>query len=201
MIAGGYVLAGGAASRMGAEKSALMLGEQSLLQIAIAKLQVLCADVAVLCGTHPERAAGLARSVCDAPGAQGPLAGIIAALEESSYDWNLFLAVDAPLLPVTVLQRWMEMPHKEGASILLSERGPEPFPLLLHRQALFHLKSSAVEGNYRMLAALQRVNLSQTPVTGMVGKISVAEEMLRPYWFTNANTRQEMELLKKLTSQ
>ena len=100
---GGFVLAGGRSSRMGFDKALLELEGETLLDRAVRQLRGFCAEV----GT----AGGIARPnlSCEVlpdhlPG-NGPLSGIVTALEWTPYEWNLFVAVDTPFLPDEVWTR------------------------------------------------------------------------------------------------
>jgi len=199
---GGFVLAGGASSRMGRDKSELKLHGKSLLEIALRKIRNVCGNVAVLCGPDPARAQGLAEAVMDLHAECGPLGGIEAALVQTKFDWNLFFPVDTPLVPEELLRAWVRESRLEMAvaSILTIESTWHPLPLLLHKNALQTIQSSIAAGRFRLRTALtdaasatgmrlEEREASTLPGAG-VGAGQVAE------WFTNANTPEEFQCLE-----
>ena len=101
----GFVLAGGRSSRLGRDKALLPWppnataegNSQTLLQHSIARLQRVCATVSICANRDDLPFAGTI--LPDALPGSGPLGGIVAALETSTTDWNLVLAVDLPFLP------------------------------------------------------------------------------------------------------
>ena len=93
------VLVGGASRRMGRPKEALEVGGERLLDRILAALQAAGCGPAVLLGAGREvagPAAALPR-LPDAPGVEGPLAGLLAALRSERAAW-LVVACDLPLL-------------------------------------------------------------------------------------------------------
>lgn len=106
----GFVLAGGRSSRLGRDKALLPWppnataegNSQTLLQHTIVRLQRVCATVSI-CASRSDFSF-MGTILPDALPGSGPLGGIVAALESSTTDWNLMLAVDLPFLPVEVLQ-------------------------------------------------------------------------------------------------
>ena len=106
----GFVLAGGRSSRLGRDKATLPWppnafaegNRQTLLQHSVARLQTVCSTVSVCANRDDLPFAGTV--IPDALPGSGPLGGIVAALEHTTTDWNLMLAVDLPFLPVEVLQ-------------------------------------------------------------------------------------------------
>jgi len=94
----GVVLAGGQARRFGSDKALAMLGGQTLLERAVARLTDWCGRVVVV-----GRAEAPVETLADWPGpGMGPLGGLAAALRlarEEGFDAVLSCGVDAGLLP------------------------------------------------------------------------------------------------------
>lgn len=106
----GCILAGGQSRRMGEDKARLLLGDTPLLARAVTRLTP---QVAALIVNRHDEAAPIDTSglpvVTDAPGAhQGPLAGILAALDwarQNKIAWVASVAVDTPFFPRDVVER------------------------------------------------------------------------------------------------
>ncbi|MBS1813983.1 MAG: molybdenum cofactor guanylyltransferase [Acidobacteria bacterium] len=199
---GGYVLAGGEGHRMGAEKSALLLGGRSLLQIAVDKLRGVCGNAAVLCGQHCERAAKCAEAVPDLRESGGPLCGVEAALAHSIREWNLVLAVDVPLLPVALLHAWTAdfISTAGTASVLVHDGVAQPLPLLIRTSALPHVQDALNAGRFTLREVMEEAaialggRLERIPTETYICRTAVP----RAAWFANANYPSDLEHLRAL---
>lgn len=116
----GFVLAGGESRRMGRDKAALRWKDCSLLDHMVLLLSTV-ADAVRIVGRDelPDRVPG-----------QGPLGGILTALEATDSDANLFLAVDLPLLTPGFL-RVFHSRFLASSKPLLACRVAGEFPLCL----------------------------------------------------------------------
>jgi len=155
---GGYVLAGGRSSRMGADKALLKLAGKPLGEHAAIKLRRVCADVSIL-SANPALAEYAALVEDLHPGC-GPIAGIEAALAHSRYDWNLILPVDMPFLPTAFLDLWVRgfvgrrSPRSNIAFFNVFGR-PQPALLLIRRDTAPYLTLAIARGDHKLLSALE----------------------------------------------
>ena len=188
---GGYVLAGGASSRMGTDKALIELGGRPLVELAVAKLQQLCREVRVL-SSKPELAC-YAPLVPDVHPGCGPLSGIEAALAHSRWEWNLIVPVDLPFVPVTFLRSWMEgVTADTEARAAYCEVGGRPHPalLLIHRDSKPEITAALKRGEYKLLPVLETA-----AGTGLrVQTLAYAEA---EGWFANINTPEDLETAKQ----
>ncbi len=171
----GFVLAGGHSKRLGQDKTLLpwMRADcgkgypSTLLNHAIARLAKVCGTVSIC--TDRDDLPGSNSRIRDALPDSGPLGGIVAALEQSQTEWNMFLAVDLPLLPVEVLEALAGcVPHgrldadtahsssqEKIACVLPKAAGlPQPLCGLYHRALAPGLRRELLGGNRRVIAAL-----------------------------------------------
>src|SRR6185437_16163172 len=99
----GFILAGGKSSRFGQDKVFLPWNRGTLLDHATDRLSQVCAAVQI-CSSRELRSQATDNktlpAIPDALPNAGPLAGIVSALENSPTEWNFFLAVDLPLVPI-----------------------------------------------------------------------------------------------------
>jgi len=109
----GFILAGGASSRMGRDKGLLDFGGIPLILHTVRLLQPLVAEVTIV--GSPSRYASLGlRAIADTDHTQaldgpdrpgiGPLAGIATALSATHSPWNLIVACDLPYLSA----KWLD---------------------------------------------------------------------------------------------
>lgn len=155
---GGYVLAGGQSRRMGRDKALLLLGGKPLVAYATAKLAEVCGEVAILSARL--ELARYGRLVPDAHPGCGPLGGMEAALLDTRFEWNLFLPVDVPFLPLAALAEWIHLLWEKaapgGARVLLPslDGQPQPTLALVHREMLPSLSRALETGTYKLMPVL-----------------------------------------------
>lgn len=207
----GYVLAGGRSSRMrppeaaglqgtatpAADKATLELCGRTLLEIAVEKLQAVCADVAILCGSA-ERAGTLghlARTVPDRIPGCGPMSGLDAALDDSRNDWLLLLQVDVPFLPPSVLHQLCEAALADGPGVWCVEALGivQPLPVCVHRDARSSLRRALDAGEHRLRPALR----SAAEALGGAVRSIAAPPQLEERWFHNVNTPSDFALAQQ----
>jgi molybdopterin-guanine dinucleotide biosynthesis protein A len=116
----GFVLAGGKSTRMGRDKALLDWNGRTLLDHMTNLLSDITEQVWVVGRDQlPDRLPGL-----------GPLSGIATALEVSSTDANLIIAVDLPHLTKDFLKYWRSRIENSGYPLLACKIG-SGFPLCL----------------------------------------------------------------------
>lgn len=102
------ILAGGAGRRIGGDKPRRLLGGARLLDRALTKAHGTAAPF-ILVARTPEQVEGFAGTVVlDAPGIEGPLAGLLSALAwaaDAGADRVLTLPCDMPFLPLDLHHR------------------------------------------------------------------------------------------------
>ncbi len=155
------VLAGGRSQRMGVDKTLLNIdGEPLVRRVAELAAQV-CGKVMVVTN-RPEAIAeaGLpanVRVLTDEVAYQGPLGGLVTALEVAEDDWVLALAADMPWLEPRVIRALWDA--RDGAQVVLpsSEKGPEPLLALYHKSCLPEARRVLASGRRRLVAMLPAV--------------------------------------------
>lgn len=243
----GFVLAGGRSSRMGTDKAMLLwdsfiggAGNRTgtLLDHAMRRLQRVCATVQVCVAkdsierwqTKEHSASGFQmvdfsspQFLLDAANGVGPLGGIVAALERTQTEWNLFLGVDLPLVTVEFLlalcARCTRVTSVCGPVSLLAVvpvfgGRPQPLCSLMHHSLLLHLREALLRGNYKIMHALQ-IAASAISTEKGPGRLdlwdieNIAEagnpSSTQPRWkleemFLNINTPEDWEKAKRIVS-
>jgi len=113
--AAGFVLAGGRSSRMGVEKALVSFRGEPMIVHAIRTLRE-AGLTASIAGARTSLE-DFAPVVPDAQPDRGPLGGICAALASTSAQRAVFLPVDLPLLPASLLVALLE----EAAPVVVVE--------------------------------------------------------------------------------
>ncbi len=109
-----FVLIGGKSSRMGQEKSALLLRGRTLLERAMEVATVASQDVRLL--GNQSLPTNLPAIPDRFPGC-GPLAGIDAALASTNADLNFILSVDTPFVPTAFVRYLVNRAHDSQAVV------------------------------------------------------------------------------------
>jgi molybdopterin-guanine dinucleotide biosynthesis protein A len=175
----GFLLAGGKSSRMGRDKALLKLDGEMLIARGVRKLRRVCAEVAIAGGTPDRWRFG--RVISDGVPGLGPLGGIVAALEQTPYEWNLFLAVDMPFVPVEALRALVAAAGGVAEMVVLAraEGYVQPLCGVYSRRALMALREELTAGRLKVKDAVA--------ATGAVGYVEFADLG----WFRNLNTPEE----------
>jgi len=187
MQTAGFVLAGGASSRMGQPKAFLQLGGRTLLAIACDAVREAAGQVTIV-GSPADYADLCIPVIPDSRLHCGPLAGMEAALQHSSCDWNLIVACDMPRVNAGSLGKILDAAraHPEAGCVLPESAAgrAEPLCAAYHRRALPHISAALDRGIRKVTEALPR---------DLVVYISMTNDEI----FQNINTPEEWRLAQE----
>ena len=166
----GFILAGGASSRMGRDKGLLDFGGVPLILHTARLLEPLVTEVTVVGSPHRYAALGLraiadendaqTRSGTDKPG-RGPLAGIAAALAATRSRWNVIVACDLPYLSAEWLD-WLisrALRSRGEAVVPRTERGIEPLAAVYRRECGAPIAAALARGVRKVSDAIEELRL------------------------------------------
>ena len=196
----GFVLAGGMGTRLGRDKVLAAWNGSSLLENALAKLRSVCGDVNI-CTNRDELNlyAPVIPDAMDQNGESiGPLGGIVAALESTKTDWNIFLPVDVPLFPAELLAQMFSRVNGTSSVCLgcvpLFEGRAEPLCAVYHRDLLAGLQQAITNRIYKVSDAMLMADPQQSIIR--FDLLAAAAD-----WFLNVNTPEELTRARFLASQ
>ena len=161
---GAYVLAGGGSTRFGQDKALAELAGQPMLRRVIELLGGLTKEprVVAIPGKYEEFGAQLVKDQW--PG-EGPLGGIITALEDAAQgrgdsQWNLIVSCDMPFLTREWLAFLCERAAKSKAQVVLpySAKGPEPLCACYRTDGARALRSVFESGVRKVTRGLQHLS-------------------------------------------
>jgi molybdenum cofactor guanylyltransferase len=165
----GFILAGGASSRMGRDKALLDFGGVPLILHTARLLKPLVSEVTIVGSPSRYAALGL-RAIADS-GAQarrrpheltrGPLAGIATALAAAHSRWNLIVACDLPYLSAEWLD-WLlsrALGSRSEAVIPRTERGIEPLAAMYRRECGAAITAAVARGVRKVSDAIEELRL------------------------------------------
>ena len=148
----GYVLAGGASTRLGRDKALVEVGGTPMLARMIELLGGVTKQVKLVAAPGKYSAFGVETIEDQWPG-EGPLGGIITALEDAAEgsangEWNLIVSCDMPFLTRGWLAFVCERATKSKAHVVLphSASGPEPLCACWQTAAAAKLRSGFERG-------------------------------------------------------
>ena len=195
----GFVLAGGQSSRMGSDKALAELAGEPLIVHAIRILRRAGLEVAIA-GGRPVLAA-YAPVVDDRGG--GPLQGISHALASTGAVRAVFLPVDMPLVPPSLIGALVEGAAVSGAAaVSLSVGGfAETFPMVVDCALSAALRAEIEAGNAGARAAVRSAAnaLGRPPATWAAEALAQAGQVEHPaglppaFWFLNVNTPAQLK--------
>lgn len=189
----GFVLAGGLSSRMGTDKALVPLAGEPLITHALRILRRAGLEPCIAGARSP--LAHFAPVVED--DGQGPLSGICAALASTQARWAVFLPVDQPLLPPSLLREllWRAQVTDAVATVLCVSGFAETFPAIVDRAALPSLQAALAAGASGCFHALQTAAqhlgrpFSAVPVEflAQAGQVEHPSALPPALWFANLN--------------
>jgi len=191
------VLAGGASSRMGQDKSLLTLHGERLIERVVKRISQLSDDIMVITN-NPEKydfLQGQVRFVPDITGpGQGPLAGIASALEAAQHERVLIVATDMPFLNVPLLSYLAQLDHTADVIVpVIAQDGyPETLHAIYHKRALPVIKAQLAAGRRKITRFFQQVQVRYVPRH----EIEPLDPLLHSFF--NANTPREWKEVEQL---
>jgi molybdopterin-guanine dinucleotide biosynthesis protein A len=157
------VLAGGQSTRFGKDKAAAEFDGKKMLERAVAVLSEVVVQVNVVAPAGRYDNWG-SRVVADQWPGEGPLGGIITALQNTErsserQDWNLIVSCDMPFLTPVWLEYLVERAVMSDAQVVLahSEHGPEPLCACWRTEAAETLQRAFESGVRRVTEGIARL--------------------------------------------
>ena len=206
----GFVLAGGESSRMGQDKALLTFAGKPLIAHALAILSAAGLQPAIA-GAR-SALSSFAPVVEDHPGdsGKGPLAGICAALRSTSACLAVFLPVDLPFIPHSLIGYLASHALVTGSPVTVaSVNGHQrTFPAVIEREALDLLEGQLNSGErgclagFRHAAELLASRLSILPAELLVqnGQIFHPASLPPAFWFLNLNSARDLTRAERLAT-
>lgn len=111
------ILAGGASRRMGRDKAELPWNDTTLLDHTAAQMTALFDDVLVVSGIKQRTAPGT-RSLQDHVFGGGPMAGLIAGLEQMIFPWAFVMACDMPWVEPEMVRTLWSLTGKDHQAVI-----------------------------------------------------------------------------------
>jgi molybdopterin-guanine dinucleotide biosynthesis protein A len=186
---------------MGADKAKVELAGRPLITHALQILRDASLPVSIA-GTRPDLQ-NFAQIVNDPGTPAGPLGGICAALQVTSVTWAVFVPIDLPLLPPSLVALMRNIAQVTGDAVVVpSVNGfAQTFPAVVNRAALAALKAELEAGRggcfsaFRVAAKAlgQQVRVLRTELLVQAGQLRHPDGMPVARWFFNINSAADLE--------
>ncbi len=163
------VLAGGRSMRMGVDKTLLPFEGRTLVARVCDAVGEVCESTIVVTN-RPEamEEAGLpagTRVVRDEVAYQGPLGGLLTAMDVAETDWVLAVAADMPHLEPRVIRALWDARGSSDVVVPVSEKGPEPLLALYRVSTCAPVAREVLEtGRRRLVAIFPQVTVAEVPL-------------------------------------
>jgi len=198
----GFVLAGGESSRMGQDKALLTFAGRPLIAHALAVLKDAGLQPAIAGARNA--LSSFAPVVEDPPAnaGKGPLSGICAALRSTSARLAVFVPIDLPFIPYSLIAYLVFHALVTGSPVTVSSINgrTQTFPAVIERSALDFLEGQLNSGVWGCFAAYLHAaeslasRLSILPAEPLVqsGQIVHPASLPPAIWFLNLNSPRDL---------
>lgn len=184
----GWVLAGGRSVRLGTDKALLEVDGEPLV-VRTARLVQAAAGVVTLIGRSERIHSFGFEAIDDSEPDNGPLGGILTALQFRRAERNLICACDLPFLDAVFLRLLVESACDSGADVVVPcspDGKAQPLCAVYRSSALGGLQTSYQAGNRAVWKALKSIHVQWLTTTDNL-------------WTFNLNTPQDLKRLHRET--
>lgn len=189
----GIILAGGKSQRMGISKAFIPLYGKPLIAHIIDTLGTLASPIYISAGSR-NFAYQDYPVIYDQYPDKGPMGGIHAALQVSDTRLNLIVSCDMPLLSTDLLHHLIKTAsaHYQDVTLPADENGRyQPLCGVYHSAILPLLTGHILADRLKLISFLNAVHTR-------IVHIHKNHVLYTPYMFTNANTPDALEQIRKL---
>lgn len=204
------ILAGGRSSRFGRDKAAVLFRGAPFIAHVARALRASCGGGLFCIGGEPRRAELLgAHHAPDLFPGEGPLGGLITALEAADTPFVFLAACDMPLLDEVLVGAIVGWLAKDDAEVFLpvGEAGAEPLCALYARSVLPAVREAFARGERRMsgfheAVRVRRLDARELPGAAGLVSINTPEELRRiePGPLTDDPARPPQALARRLAA-
>lgn len=173
------ILAGGKSSRMGEDKSLLLVEGRPLIEHIHRQLLGQFDDILVSANDPATHAFLGARFAPDREPGRGPLAGIASAVEAARHERVFVVACDIPVIDLDIAKRMLVLAEDFDCVIPRSSVGHEPLFAVYRKSALPAMRAVLHSGERRISAVFPRVR-------------TYTFDLGPAPWYRNLNTRDDL---------
>lgn len=200
----GFILVGGQSRRMGQDKAEMLLAGVAMVQRQVETLSAVCRSVRLVGNREDLRR--FAPVVPEGRSEAGPIAGLEAGLLAAVYEWTLFVPVDVPGVPASLLRAWAGAVSGAGdrkvrISYLRAQGQHQPVFCMLHRCCAGLLPRAINKAGLPLRLVLAALAEQIGPESLWVADAEAFGGNVAPAtlatWFRNINTPEEHHALER----
>jgi molybdopterin-guanine dinucleotide biosynthesis protein A len=192
----GIVLAGGRSLRLGHDKVLEKIGDKSLLEQVVSRIDQFCKNIIIVTAyerTFPSLEKNpKVRTVSDIYPGSGSLGGIYTGLVESNSRYNLVVAADMPFLNEPLLRYMIEIANGYDFVLPRIDNFFEPLHAIYSRNCIAPMKSIMEQGKRVIIELFKYVKVRYVE-TEEVDRFDP-----KHLSFFNINTVEELELAREI---
>ncbi len=161
----GYVLTGGRSSRFGANKAFADVDGKPMVVHVADRVRSVCDSVTLVGPAETYGSLGL-RVIEDSVADFGPVAGILAALENSSAPWSLIVACDMPSVRMDFLNLLFQRAESSSVDVVMpldGEGREQPLCAVYSQRVEEPLRRAVATGISKVRRALEGSSIAYLP--------------------------------------
>lgn len=195
----GFILAGGASRRMGADKATLLLDGVPLAERAARVLAEFCLNVTIV-GARLDGRPSVTDVVID-PNGRASIYGLHAALINCRSVWAAVLACDLPFMQAEIFHKLISRAKFEPRRFdivvpLQPDARPQPLAAVYHSASCLPIVGKMIAKNeFRLASIFQKLNVSFLPVSDLGDPETVDIS------FLNVNAPEDMQVAKEIADE
>lgn len=191
------LLAGGRGERVGRDKASLMIGGTSLIDRSLAAFDAI--GLPVVIALRLDQMAPRGRVVVrDVAWTPGPMAGLLAALEQTTAEWAFVAAVDMPLLAPELLGALYRVRGEADAVVPRVGGHDHVLASWLHVRALPALRTIAEAGERSVTRCFAQLKTRYVTAAELVADPDLARVDPALSSLTNVNTPEDVAEVEAL---
>lgn len=179
----GIVLAGGKSSRMGTDKSLMMLNEKPIISYVIEAIRPLCSQIVISSNKHVYDFTGC-EVWPDLYPVQAPMIGIYSCLERSSTDLNIVVSCDVPFVETALFSHLLSNKGNSDIIVPVHDGYLEPLCAIYKKKVVTELQQYIDQQNYRLLEFIENASHK---------RLEISASLFSPRIFMNLNTLDEFK--------
>lgn len=190
---GGYILAGGASSRMGTDKASLVLGRETFVERIGVALRSIAKSIYVV-SSHHSSAEFRLPVVPDIHRNRGAMGGLHAALSHTEADWIAVVSCDLPFVTAPLFERLTSLSQQDFDAVapIQSDGRPQPLCALYRTSTCLEVVNALISA--RELKPRELLSRVRTRWVSFE-ELSDLEDSDR--LFTNVNTPEDYERIQR----
>lgn len=161
----GYVLTGGRSSRFGANKALADVDGKPMVVHVADRVRSVCDSVTLVGPAETYGSLGL-RVIEDSVADFGPVAGILAALEDSSARWSLIVACDMPSVRTDFLDLLVQRAESSSVDVVMpldGEGREQPLCAVYSKRVEERVRRAVAAGISKVRRALEGSAIAYLP--------------------------------------